>query len=398
MPTAQLLGSFEQRTDRDPWAFYEEVRRHEPVWDQAMAAWLVGTYESCAAVLRDERRFSSAIADYPQADSILGRRSLQVIGGSRHARMHKQLAALFSLRASEEYRLRTIVPAVREWIATCRPDVTGPVNLVSNLDLLALRIVSRLLGSTWSDHELREVRGMLGPILTWFAAYGADSQAATDAARAASAVRKRLRPGVERELPDSTSIVHALDRAGRDVFRGWGRRDLLDQSLTIMLAGAGTMSETFSALVVRLGDDRTQAQLRRLPGLRSRFVDECLRIDSPVHARLRVVRDDAVIGGRLLRRGQRVMTLNAAANRDHQRYPHPSSFDLARRGHAAHLGFNVGPRHCPGATLARLEATALVHAILDDWPPFRLDVQPEYVGLVSRSYRPVVVTQTIDKG
>jgi hypothetical protein len=38
-----------------------------------------------------------------------------------------------------------------------------------------------------------------------------------------------------------------------------------------------------------------------------------------------------------------------------------------------------------------LEAAALVDAVLEAWPPFRLQSPPQYVGLVSRTYRPLVI-------
>jgi len=65
--------------------------------------------------------------------------------------------------------------------------------------------------------------------------------------------------------------------------------------------------------------------------------------------RVRQALEDVELGGELIRKGDRVHPINAAANRDPSRYPEPDSFRLDRKGWASHLTFNVGPRQCVGA-------------------------------------------------
>ena len=108
--------------------------------------------------------------------------------------------------------------------------------------------------------------------------------------------------------------------------------------------------------------------------------------------RVRQALEDVELGGEQIRKGDRVHPINAAANRDPSRYPEPDSFRLDRKGWASHLTFNVGPRQCVGAALARLEITETMNVMLDRWPGFRLDPEkpsPAFAGFVSRSYVPL---------
>jgi hypothetical protein len=95
--------------------------------------------------------------------------------------------------------------------------------------------------------------------------------------------------------------------------------------------------------------------LRRHPDLSPGAIDELLRYDSPAQVASRVARNDLVLGGVGVRKGQQALIVLGAANRDPARYPDPDRLDLTRTG-PPHLAFGNGPHYCVGAGLARLEA------------------------------------------
>ena len=91
-------------------------------------------------------------------------------------------------------------------------------------------------------------------------------------------------------------------------------------------------------------------------------MEELLRIDPPIQFTARTAREDLVVGGRSIRRGDGVVPLLGAANRDGARFTDPDRLDLGRRVNP-HLSFGAGPHTCLGAPLVRLLARLLVSAV-----------------------------------
>ena len=58
------------------------------------------------------------------------------------------------------------------------------------------------------------------------------------------------------------------------------------------------------------------------------------------------------------------MVFLGTANHDPEEFPDPHVFDLFRPNIKRHLGFGTGPHVCIGAALARLQAKAMLEAIL----------------------------------
>jgi hypothetical protein len=84
--------------------------------------------------------------------------------------------------------------------------------------------------------------------------------------------------------------------------------------------------------------------------------------------------------GRTIQRGQTVVAVIAAANRDPERFDQPDAYDVHRRN-VSHLGFGTGIHVCLGANLARTETDVALTALLRRLPDLRLENgRPEWKG------------------
>lgn len=115
-----------------------------------------------------------------------------------------------------------------------------------------------------------------------------------------------------------------------------------------------------------------QEELRAHPERIPDFIEEALRIESPVKADFRLARRSATIGGVDIAPGTPVMLLNGAANRDPRRFGQPSEFRLDRGNARDHIAFGRGAHSCPGGPLARVEGRVSIQRILERMRDIRL--------------------------
>jgi cytochrome P450 len=114
--------------------------------------------------------------------------------------------------------------------------------------------------------------------------------------------------------------------------------------------------------------DELRAQRERIPD----FIEEALRIESPVKADFRLARHATSVGGVEIAPGTPVMILNGAANRDPRRFERPEEFRLDRPNAKEHMAFGRGVHSCPGGPLARVEGRVSIERILDRTRDIRL--------------------------
>jgi cytochrome P450 len=95
-----------------------------------------------------------------------------------------------------------------------------------------------------------------------------------------------------------------------------------------------------------------------------RFVEEALRLESPVQGQMRMVDQDVELHGVSIAAGSTVLLRYAAGNRD-ERYGQADEIDLERKNPRGHLAFSVGKHHCIGAPLARRELSATWKTVVE---------------------------------
>jgi cytochrome P450 len=183
-------------------------------------------------------------------------------------------------------------------------------------------------------------------------------------------------------LPLVDQQARLCDLSGRllNAPHGQLQRDLVDAVATgalshdeavgllglILFAGHETTTGLIANAAVTLaGRTDLHRRLRSDPKLISAFVDEVLRVDSPVQHIGRYATQDFEFGNSSIHSGELIALLPGAANRDTAVFADADQVDLARTGTSTNLAFGWGRHYCLGAPLARLEAELAVHALVE---------------------------------
>jgi cytochrome P450 family 150 subfamily A5 len=149
--------------------------------------------------------------------------------------------------------------------------------------------------------------------------------------------------------------------------------DVARIAANLFAAGQETSVRLFGTALQRIGDDQElQRLLREHPEHIPNFVEECLRIESPVKGDFRLARVTTELGGVKIPAGTTLMVVNGAANRDPGRFERPTDFQVERANARQHLAFGHGPHTCPGAPLARAEGRITIERLLDRMDNIRI--------------------------
>lgn len=149
--------------------------------------------------------------------------------------------------------------------------------------------------------------------------------------------------------------------------------EFLDGSwLLIVFAGNDTTRNSLSGTMKLLTEHESQRQKLAANGdLFPNFVNEAIRMVSPVTYMRRTVTKDAVLGGQALSEGDKVVMYYAAANRDPAKFENPNQFDIERKNANEHLAFGNGPHVCLGKRVAIMQLESAYRNILGRFPNVR---------------------------
>lgn len=142
--------------------------------------------------------------------------------------------------------------------------------------------------------------------------------------------------------------------------------DVVNLSTFLFAAGMETTTKLLSSAIRFMADTAgCEAMLRDDRRKITAFLEETLRIESPVKAHFRMARVSTTIGDVDVPAGTTVMLLPGACNRDPRKFDNPRQFRMDRPNVREHLAFVRGAHSCPGAPLARSEGRISINRILD---------------------------------
>src|SRR5262249_7264350 len=115
-----------------------------------------------------------------------------------------------------------------------------------------------------------------------------------------------------------------------------------------------------------------QQRLREHRELIPRFIEETLRLESPIKGAFRLALKTTVVGGVEMRAGTGVMLLHGATGRDPRQFECPHELRVDRPNVRQHISFGAGIHTCPGAPLARAEGRVVIERLFDQTGEIRI--------------------------
>jgi cytochrome P450 len=361
---------------RCPYPAYAELRERGVVFVEAANAWLVTRAEDVDAVLRDPETFSSRNAIGappipPQSELARHVPFLLLSDEPEHAQRRKLVQ-----RAFTPSRLARFEPRIRELCTALVDDVRGETEVDAMAAFavpLPIAVITTVLGVP--DEETASFRSLSEELAATVGNHSADPG---EIVRIAKEFAALLAPSLEAAAAadDEDTILHTIAAAERTA--GLPRHDSTRFVMELLIAGNITTTDHLGNSILLLArDPGTADRLRADPSRLSYFIEESLRLESPIQGLFRLTTRDTEVGGVAIPAGARVQVMYGSGNRDAALVERPEELDLARHRPSAHLAFGRGVHSCLGSILARLESRVALETLLGSIPRFELAVDPD---------------------
>jgi cytochrome P450 len=375
----------------NPYPAYHALRAAGPMhWRTEFfgGAWVLSRHDDVEAALRDPRLSAQRTGGWVMgtvaeeengtrselsAFQRLFARAMLFLDAPDHPRLRQVMNAGFrpSVIAALQPKVEAMAAALLDGLEA-QAQAGEPIDFMAGFARpLPAQVIAELMGLSghdeqadfiaWSD-DLADFIGAPAPTL-------AQARQAQTSLLAMSAWFARELPARARSGGDDLLSLLAVGQANGQVHGG---AELLAQCAMLLFAGHETTRNLLgNGLHTLLSHPGQWARLVADPSLVPGAVRELLRYECPVQYTGRRVAQTFDWHGHTLQRGELVVMLIGAANRDPARFPAPDTFDITRR-HGASLAFGHGPHVCIGASLTLMEAETALRVLLRRWPAMHL--------------------------
>jgi len=390
---------------QDPTPYYAAVRECGPVWREPhLGVFVLSRIEQILEVYSDNEHFSAIVSGLgplvklpkPEAGEswaeVIDRRRNEIPMGDqlialdppRHTRHRALVGKIFTpnrLKENEEFMWTLAERLIDEFADRGEAEFCDVYSRP-----FTLLVVADLLGVPREDHEtwrgwLRGQAGNVGDpegrsggdqvfanLHPYFTRYIEERRGAPRADVLSQLASVRFPDGELPEVMDVVRLATILFAAGQET------------TARLLSSGMRILAER-PALVEELRGD---------PGAIPGFVEECLRLESPIKGSFRLALCDTQIEGVDIPAGSMVMAMIGAANRDPSVFEDPDRFDARRPNARRNIAFGHGEHFCPGASLARAEARVSFERLLARLDDFRL------VDPAALSYAPTFIIRGLN--
>jgi cytochrome P450 len=364
------INFFSEDLQNDPFEYYQHLREQAPVYRDSMTGiYHVSTFDDVRHVLQNPKLFSGQTRSARDTGSPRQHRVNQLFKDKgwlpastligRDDPNHKQMRALFN-EAFRPAKIEAMDAFVQETAEALFEPIaaSGHCDWVQAMAVpLPLTIIVKQMGAPASD---------LWQIKSWTDAFFKRISMMLTEEEEIECIEKEIeaqhyfQPIFDRlrAEPDDTLLSDLVNKPIPE----WGRT-LTDEELhaemmaDTFVGGSETTTNALSAGIKLLIENPSvwdQLKADQDATLRP-FIEEVLRLESPVQMLLRRATAETHIGDTLIPEGALIGVRYGAANRDQQQFSCPADIDLARKKPGAHLAFGSGIHHCLGAPLARRE-------------------------------------------
>ena len=405
--TLSLYQLLDPEVLANPYPLYERLRTEAPVfWDPYLHAWVVTRYADVVTVLHS---FSANRTPTPEQFAALGLAELGPVSrmmvkqmlfmdAPDHTRLRGLAATAFTPVRVEALRshiqeivnslLDPLVPAGRMEVIA---DLAAPLPAIVTAEMLGVPTADSDQLKTWSA-DFAEVLGNFQ--------HNPDRAART--LKCVEEMRLYFSAAIDRlRTEPREGLINALMTAEMDGDR-LTEEEIIANSIVTMVGGQETTTNLIGNGVLALLRNPDQLEkLRSDLSLIPSAVEELLRYESPSQHTARIAPEDMELGGKRIRKGQAVIAVMGAGNRDPERFPDPDQLDITRADNR-HLAFGWSRHFCFGAPLARIEGQIALEAIVQRLPNLALEPGPlkwrDNLGLRGLMSLPVIFSQASSPG
>ena len=349
-----------------PW--FERLRAEDPVHYTAQSEfgpyWSVTKFDDIIAVDGNHGVFSSeselggiAIIDSPERRS---RSSFIALDPPDHDAQRKVVTPMFSSAS-----MATLEPLIRQRAAKILDEL--PVGETFDfVDRVSVELTSQMLATLFDfPFEQRRLLPRTSDLLLTTPGPGALVE--TEEQRQAEMLGTftqfvalwNERKGALARNDLISMLANAPATASEDPFEYNGNIVLL------IVAGSDTTRHSISgALLAMSQTPGAYERLRADPALLETAVPEIIRWQSPVAHMRRTALADAQIGGKTIRKGEKVIMWYVSGNRDETAIEAPEAFIIDRARPRHHVSFGFGVHRCVGNRLAEMQLRIVWEEIL----------------------------------